>query len=356
MRPLKQNELLQTTGQALGLTAINSATDLLKPALRRAAFILAPASRADLIRFVAEPLTPFGVEREVIEVALEELITYGDILEMRKLDSDNWDAPLYVLRPAPPSFVQRPDGTIIILGVAGAFSTPLTADLAQRVEDRGPVRVLADEDDRSLTSHLRLLGLTALSESAWLRMPATETAYSHLHRWTQRLSAVEETPGGIPDVEILDFTRSVSFYAGRWATPDASTTGTFIARRPQLFGARLWSIVEFNQGIARRQIDIYEDDDRQRSCDIAWRIQAAMDATNGRPQQVRMRPASSGCTFDFFSPLPAFAERRLILIGNKTAGARCLFSFHIEDRHVAAERAALETHLWMQFASEGVLQ
>ncbi len=356
MRPLKPNELLQTTGQALGLTAINCAADLLKPALRRAAFVLAPASRADLIRFVAEPLTPFGVEHELIEEALEELITYGDILEMRKLDSDEWDAPAYVLRPAPPSFVQRPDGTIIILGVAGAFPTPLTADLAQRVADRGPVRVLADEDDRALTSHLRLLGLTALSESAWLRMPAVETAHSHLHHWTQRLSAVEETPGGITDLEILDFTRLVRFYAGRWTVPSASTTGTFIARRPQLFGARLWSIVEFNKGIARRLIDFYEDEERQRPCDIAWRVQAAMDAINGRPQQVRVRRAPSGCTFDFFSPLPAFAERRLVLTGNKTAGARCLFSFQMEERHVASERAALETHLWMQFVSEEALK
>jgi hypothetical protein len=356
MRPLRQNELLQTTGQALGLTAINCATDLLKPALRRAAFILAPASRADLIRFVAEPLSPFGVEREVIEEALEELITYGDILEMRKLDSDDWGAPPYVLRPAPPSFVQRPDGTIIILGVAGAFTTPLTADLAQRVEVRGPVRVLADEDDRSLTPHLRLLGLTALSESAWLRMPAAETAHSHLHRWTQRLLAVEETPGGIPDLEILDFSLPARFYARRWAVPSPSTTGTFVARRPQLFGARLWSIVDFNKGIARRLIDFHEDEERQRPCDIAWRIQAAIDAINDRPQQVRMRPVSSGCIFDFFSPLPAFAERRLILTGNKTAGVGCLFSFQMEDRHVAAEQAALEAHLWMQFVSDGAFQ
>jgi hypothetical protein len=356
MHPLKQNELLKTTGEALGLAAATSASELLKPALRRAAFILAPASRADLIRFVAEPLALLGVARDLVEETLEELITYGDILEMRKLDSDDWDAPPYVLRPAPPSFVQRPDGTIIILGIAGALPTPLTAELAQRVEARGPVRVLAEEDDRSLTAHLRLLGLTALSESAWLRMPTAETAHNHLHRWTQQLSAVEETPGGIPDLEILDFTRPIRFYAGRWAAPGASTTGTFIARRPQLFGARLWSIVEFNQGIARRLIDFYEDEERQRPCDIAWRIQAAIDAINGRPQQVRVRPASSGCTFDFFSPLPAFAERRLILTGNKTPGVRCLYSFQMEDRHVAAERAALETHLWMQFVSDGALQ
>jgi hypothetical protein len=356
MRALKQHELLKTTGQALGLAATNSATDLLKPALRRAAFILSPASRADLIRFVAEPLTPLGVTRDQLEETLEELITYGDILEMRKLDSDDWDAPPYVLRPAPPSFVQRPDGTIIVLGVSGALPTPLTADLAQRVEDRGPVRVLTDKDARSLIAHLRLLGLTALSESAWLRMPTAETAHSHLHRWIQRLAAVEETPGGIRDLEILDFTRPIRFYTGRWTAPGASTTGTFIARRPQLFGARLWSIVEFNHGIARRLTDFYEDEEHQRPCDIAWRIQAAIDATNGRPQQVRVRPTSSGCTFDFFSPLPAFAERRLTLTGNKVCGVRCLFSFQVEERHVATERAALETHLWMQFVSDGALQ
>ena len=352
MRALELNEMLQMTGQALGLASIQTATDLLKPALRRATFLLAPTSRPDVIRFVAEPLASLGISCDECEDTLEELIVYGDILEMRKLDGDDWDAPSYVLRPAPPSFVQRADGAIIILGVAGALPTVLTADLACRVDDRGPVRVLPAEGDKSLTAHLRLLGLIALSENAWLRMPIVETASAHLQNWMQRLTEVTETPGGIYDLEILDPTRSSRFYLGRWTAPYASNVGMYVARRPRLYGARLWSIVEFDHGVARRLIDFNEDENRQRPCDIAWRVQAAIDATSGHPQQVRVRQVSSGCAFDFFSPLPAFAERRLALTGKKMPGDRCLFSFEVEDRHVATERTVLETYLWMCFVND----
>jgi len=347
MRALGHDEVLDLVGETLGLSDA-SATDLIKPALRRGLFLLAPSSRADLIQFVAAPLVPLGITRHDIEAKLDELVTYGDALEMRKLASDPWDAPPAVLRPAPPSFVKRGDGALIILGVAGDHLSALTPELQARVVETGPVRLLRASDDDALPAHLKLLGLMQLSEQAWLRTPKVETAVAHRQSWIAQLERVAETAGRIDDLEILDPERSIRFYAGRWHQQIASTTGIFVARRPQLYGARLWSIAQFTNGACHRLLDVYEDEERQRPCDIAWRLQAAIDAAAGHPQEVRVEGRPGIERLDFFSPLPAFAERRLALIGTKQAGTGCLFSFDIDPVHVEAELTELKTSLWMR--------
>lgn len=348
MRALSLSHLVAVTGVALGCAATPTATDLVKPALRRALLLLAPASHADVIRFVADPLAPLGVVREVVEAALEELIVYGDALEMRKLRSDPWDAPPLVLRPAPPSFVTRDDHKVVIIGVAGDQPSALSPELEAQVAEAGPVRILHDPGNDALSAHLLLLGFAALSEQAWLRTPKAVQAAAHVQSSIEPLSHVAETPGGIDDLEILDPDRSVRYYTGRWRAPDPRTTGTFLARRPQLYGARLWSIAAFDQGVCGRLLDLYEDEERHRPCDIAWRFQAAVDAAAGHAQEVRVRKVGKARLLDFFSPLPAFAERRLALAGMKRPSDGCLFSFEMDETHVEAELAALQTNLWMR--------
>lgn len=348
MRALTAAEAIVITGESLGMSALQEPFALIKPALRRALFALAPASRADIVRYVAEPLSPFGIDRATVESALDELVVYGDALEMRKGPDDPWDAPTAVLRPAPPSFVEREDGTLIILGVAGDQPTALPPDLDQRVTTHGPARILHTRKPEHLTDHLHALGFAQLSEQAWLRLPAIETASAHRSHWSEMLAKVAASQGAVDDLEILDWGTPVRYYRGRWRTPAASTSGMFVARRPQFYGARLWSFAAIEKGVCCQILDFYEDQDRQRPCDIAWRLQAALDADLGHPQPVRVRHADGTCLLDFFGPLPAFAERRLLLAGTKQAGAGCLFSFAIAPSQAAAEVAALQRYLWMR--------
>jgi hypothetical protein len=212
MRALTPAGAVAITGESLGLTAAHDPSALLKPALRRALFTLAPASSADIVRYVAEPLAPLGVERDAVQTALEELVVYGDALEMRKGPDDPWDAPAVVLRPAPPSFVEREDGTLVILGVAGDQPTALPPDLDRRVTARGPVRILRASKTEHLPAHLRVLGFTQLSEEAWLRLPAVETAGAYCRSWIELLAKVPASQGSVHDLEILDPGKSVRYY------------------------------------------------------------------------------------------------------------------------------------------------
>lgn len=347
MEAITEEILLSECAQALGLRDVKEAADLLKPALRRAIFQIAPCSTSDLIRFVIEPLVPFGDLRGGTEQALSEMITYGDILEMRRLDSDPWDAPEYLLRPAPPSFVMRGDDEAIILGISGDLPSALPAELETQVNVEGPVRVLRT-DQENLSKQLQLLGLIALPEAAWLRTPPATSAATFLKIWQDQLTNQSPCVGSIEGLEILDSSRSNSFYSGRWSFPEDKHSGFYIGRREQRYGSKLWSVVELDAGTTIKLLDIRGEDDWQRPHDVAWRIQAAIDRIKGVPQKFKIIGADAGWYFDFQAPLPAFAERRLTLVGDKSKVSGALYRFAVPETKKATEVAALQSLLWLE--------
>lgn len=347
MRAINASELMKVCGETLGVPNSSGAIDLVKPALRRAAFLLAPCSSTDLIGFVSEPLTVFGDIREIVEESLSEMITYGDILEMKRLQSDPWDAPSYLLRPAPPSFVLRSNGEAIILGISGELPSALTAELDANIQTGGPVRVLRTDID-SLPSQLKLLGFTQLSEQAWLRVPTICASEVHAESWRDQLAKQPISSGLIEGLEILDGSRPGSYYRGRWREPDASHTGSFVARRSQQYGAKLWSFIALEKGVPVKILDLHGDNDWHRPCDLAWRLQAAIDAECGSPQRFAVRYVDADAYFDFKLPIPAFAERRLALVASKTTAQGALFRFRMPGQRAKAEITALSSTLWMQ--------
>lgn len=356
MRVLSSENLLSECSRAFDLPDVTLVEELVRPALRRAAYLLAPCSAADLVRFVADPLTPIRDLRETVEQSLEEMITYGDILEMRKLESDPWGVPSYVLRPAPPAFVIRSPTEAIIIGISGDLPSPLPAELASQVRTKGPVRVLPCAPDDHLAEHLKILGLAQLSEHSWLRTPTTMSAEQHVADWRARLAAIPSSPSTVDGLELLDPRRPSTFYKGRWRAPASTDSGRYVSRRTQLYGAKLWSLVEIEKGIPQRLLDLDSDDGFHRSCDLAWRLQAAIDAAAGSSQVVSVKREGSALNLDFQSPIPSFAERRLALVGTKSQAPGALFRFQIPEARAAAEIAALQSTLWMQPLHEGKMQ
>lgn len=353
MRVILPADIVTITATSLGVAGGGGLRALLKPALRRASYLLAPCSAADLIRFVAEPLAPFGEVREEIEAELQDLIAYGDIFEMRRIDGDPWDTPSVVLRPAPPAFVMCSKTRAFILGIGGDYPSPLPADLSARLDDAGPVRLLDCPDDHDLAGHLREFGLTELREQAWLRIPPTVSAAVHVEEWRIRLSDVATNASAIADLEIIDGTRPSSFYSGRWRAPRNTDAGLCVARRPQVFGGKLWCVVELKAGQPIRLLDIHPSNGFLRPCDQAWRLQAALDATQGAPQQFMVSEDGAITHLSFGGPLPSFAERKLALVATKSRAPQTLFRFSSSTASLQAEIAFLQSTLWMQPNREG---
>ena len=355
IRAASLTDLMASTGEALGLTSVGDVAELVKPALRRAVFRLAPCSGPDLVRFVSEPLQPFGETKEVVEDALKEMVTYGDILEMRRLESDPWDAPAYVLRPAPPSFVLRSNDEAIILGVSGELTSALTAELEDQVRVVGPVRILKSQID-NLAMHLKLLGLTQLTENAWLRTPSSCSAQHHFDDWKRVLDSQARDSKSIDGLELLDPTTPTTYYKGRWRPTNAKDSGIYVARRSQQYGAKLWSLVEIEHGVPIKVLDFQSDDQWQRPRDLAWRLQSAIDALLGHPHTVDVRQGPEEASLGFHLPIPSFAERRLAICGSKTVEPGALFSFRIPNSKNHEAIAALQEDLWMQPITKGDIE
>ena len=134
--------------EALRLPASDAGGDLTLPligqALRRAAHILAPCPRHELERAVRQSLMGFTADPEQltsrIADALDALLAYGDILEMEPPADDPWTVSPLIVRPAPPAFVARKTGSMIILGVAGEEITPLSSEMNSRLTWHGVLR------------------------------------------------------------------------------------------------------------------------------------------------------------------------------------------------------------------------
>ena len=346
-------EVVRCSREALGLQALSAdAIDdtLLAASIRRAAGILCPCSPSTLVTAVLESLqylfegSDDDMEERITDT-VEALIIGGDLLELNQVTTDDPDAKGTWVFSAPPGFVSTPGGNVFLVGIAPDEITPLPASLNARVTSEGFARVLTPQPDENLPSILRDLGLVEISKSAWLKGPKVESA-TELH--DSMLRRLEEQPpsGSVADISILDPTRAVDYYTGRWRTP-SKESGDYVARRPQAYGAHLWGFAKLVDGIVVKFLDFPLPRTRWRGCDVAWHLQMAVDQHRGTPQLYLRRPVSTGACLDFFSPLPLWAQRRLAVLGRPAPREKCLISYSIPERELASEEMFLREHLWL---------
>lgn len=323
----------------------------LAQSLRRAAFNAAPCPAQSLRSLVFAALSPLTDDADAlkagIEEALEDLIAVGDLLEMRSEKDGRSDV---VLRPAPPAFVARRDGTFILLGVAGDEVTPTMQQTV--IHQESGLRCVRPDNVQAYRGELLDLGLIELSERLWLFAPASKSAADVVAHWRAKLPS-DAKPEKIEGMELLQPASRSSYYKGRWTRLDAKLEGIFVARRVQRYGAKLWCLAEVKNGFVQRFVDIRAKDPRTRDCDEAWRLQAALDAVAGIPQCVRVWASGSMNTLAFSAPLPAWAARRLSFMGKPVSVPLALLAFEIPTENLQAELRWLGEHLWLERKEEG---
>ena len=278
--------------------------------------------------------------------SLDTLLAYGDILEMRPAVDDPWTTTPLIIRPGPSAFVLRKNRSVIILGAAGDEITPLSDEMNGRLVWHGALRILVSEQSESIRDFLSEIGLMELSEKAWLRLPAVTTATSYRAKIARQL-AEAALLSEIEGLQILDPRKPPTFYSGRWVELIRGINGIHVARRAQRYGAPLWCVVDVDDGVPRRLLDLASLSERERPCDLAWRLQMAIDTEGMVPQRVRLRPSGDMMVFDFFSPLPSWAERRLAVVGERTQPARSLLAYALPRIEVVDALQFLADYLWI---------
>lgn len=359
MRLITPTEVHAESVRALGLdpSLVDlSCVEALAGAIRRAAGFLCPCASSTLKRAVLEPLK--GLIQDVdkleenVEETIEALVAFGDLMEERDVTSDSGQLAGLLLYPSSPSFVRRQSGAALLLGVAPDRPTPLPEELAARIEYVGHVRRLAPNETEDLCAELSQLGLIELSYNAWLKAPPHETAHQHV---VQLGRLLEEAPvsGEIPGLTLLDASRPVRYYRGRWVEPRGQT-GRFVGRRRQAYGADLWCYVDMYDGRPTKFIDFPLRGSRFRGCDEAWRLQLAIDAERGEPQRFRQRQGpSSTHIVEFLSPVPMWARRRWDAVGEPVTSAGSLFAYRFAESEIEEELQFLGQDLWLEALPEG---
>lgn len=209
-----------------------------------------------------------------------------------------------------------------------------------------------NEESDDLMSFLSQLGLIRYSEENWLNAPPDETASQYINRFERSLDRVA-TCGDMTGVTILNTAKSVRYYRGRWSSPK-NLSGRYVGRRPQAYGNDIWCYLEIEGGRLKRFMDLPLDSSTGlRGCDEAWRIQAALDAQFGKPQQYKLRKMTDKTiVVDVFSPIPSWIERRWNWIGKRIENEGSLLSFQFAETVIKQELDFIQRKLWLIESTE----
>jgi hypothetical protein len=348
----------QVAARAVGVLGLDDSTiDLfsvegLCASLRRAASFLCPASPRQIVDAVLDALAPLGVdlERHEVNAALDTLVGTGDLLELQPSG-----ARTRLLFLGPPSYVEKQPGSFLLLGIRPNASPILdeqSVGAAVTYEAHTRSVELAPDTAPEVLAAARLHRLT---REQWTKTPRVEATTAAIERARGQL-VEHRMPGSVSGLTVIDPTTPVRFYKGRWREPAASDQGIFVGRRPQAYGAPLWCVVDLADGVPQAVLDLPVDSAVAPGWDDARRLQAALDAQRGSPQVFRVRPTGrpdGDFIFDFFGPLPSWAERYLDLTGlpvSRSQGA--LFSYRVPDAAQGDITLFLSKSLWMQIAEE----
>lgn len=348
---IEADQVVSLCSETLGLGKAHSIHDevLLAALVRRAAGLVCPCSPGTLRRAVLESLFLLSedVERlsDDVEMAVDKATIAGDLLELNQVTTDDPDVKGSWVFAAPPAFVRRSSGGVFLAGISPEGPSALPPDLAKRVQFDRHYRTLAPQAGEDLPKALKEFGLVELSERNWLKLPRQEEARTFVDRMTRELNELGPS-GSVSDLQVLDGSRDPKFYKGRWS-PAKNKSGIFVARRPQEYGAALWGLARLRDGELEKFLDLPPKRDKFRGADFAWHFQMALDHLSGKPQKFRVVGSGDPMRFDFFSPIPIWAERRLAIIGRTVERNRCLFSYEIPAREAEAEINFLKNYLWL---------
>lgn len=359
LKALSQPDLLSAMARQLRLQDTRSSerglsVTLIAAVLRRIAASSSPCPPGTIVGTALEAFAGLGDPAEMkvlVRDVLDRLVVTGDLLELGgtstlpSVAADDW---LYC---APPTFLALEE-SILLLGIDAEDQSTLPVSLREQVQYRRELRVLPTDDMDATRHQLLDAGCYEVSRAAWTRLPQAQTAKKFLNAAIRRLEEFGGQ-GQLAGLKVVGPATSSHNYASRWTVPDGKS-GYFVGRRPQAFGSDLWVFVELQEGRSGNFLDLPWRGGRFRGCDHGWRIQSALDTVSGSPQIYRIAYRDGGIArYEFFSPLPLWAERQLRIHGEKVTAKGALFAYELEGQADHGIDDLLQSYMWFKQVSEG---
>ncbi len=343
VRALGPEEALQETGAQLGLRPDADRASFLAESVRRTASVRCPSTPQAIIEAVHQVLDPLmPLTKEEVSEAFDAVVAVGDLVEVIDPSGGQRRRLIYL---GPPRYVQRSSGDLLLLGVRPDAAPLVGEGLIERVQVDRHLRRLVSPTAEELEL-VSVYGLDPIREDKWMRHAPPQEATQFIEIYTGLL-ARQGPSGEIPGLRILDATSSPAYYRGRWRPSGSSDSGVYVARRSQGYGADLWCVVELRDGHHVRLLDL-PSLGRDRGCDEAWHLQAAIDAQQGAPQEVIVRRTGTGrIQLGLPAPPPRWLQRRWDLLGNPAEVRSALFGYEFSPSDTRAELEFVKDHLWM---------
>lgn len=343
-------EIIEELGFDPKLLEISS-REVLSALIRRTAGLICPCTKRRIQKTVLNSLNglvnPLSDIRESVDELIDLLIANGDLLEQNDIMSD-LSRNEVIIYLAPLSFVKRASGACILLGISPDDRQVLSDYLIENVQYNDFSRILSIDLNQDMADYLQGIGFIELPYKAWVKCPPPMTAEKTISIMDMNLgSYLAHSSETIEGLRIIDHSIGVEYYPGRWVCPNEQT-GKYVGRRPQAYGADLWCYVELENGKPRRFLDLPLIGSKWRGCDEAWRLQAAIDHCNKKPQKYRLRSGTGDFKIiDLFSPVPSWIQRRWTMIGLPITSYKCLLSFRFRTQEIEEEIAFAKEQMWL---------
>lgn len=350
---VSKEDIIRNMRADLGLpvgTVIDEAT--FAALVRREAAIKCPCTTSRIVSAVCEALSFQQVQDESIQLAVEDVISklliLGDLVELDEILADGTAFKRMTLFAGYPSFVVRPDNSVFIFGIVPDENSPIEA-LAERIIYHGCRRSITQLPDEDLIEVLEDHGLFHKPVEVWLKLPKLVRAECFLKSIDKKMDAASPSApiDGLLVFEKVD--NNHRRYTDRWKSVHKELNGRYVSKRPTNLGLT-WCYTEFMNGVFRRSIDLpaYANGCLQRPCDVAWLLNLAIDTCDGKPQGFNITKLNDqDYTLEFYAPIPLWAERRLIAVGEKTWTKSSLFAYNIPEHELRAQERFLQEYLWI---------
>jgi hypothetical protein len=317
--------------------------------LRRLIGTMAPCSRRDLRRQAKLALAGITEEAldDLINGALEDLIVGGDVLELPVLAEGHGAGTTLQILGARPSFVIQ-DPRIRILGIAPDDARFLPEDVQARVQARGGDRFIEAEDTTEVCALLMDLGLQQIEVARWLGADTDEPADTFLRRMADYLQRMGRNESLVEMQWLWPSDGQPASYRDRWHADHPLDAGMCIARAPQRYGNPRWYLVATGGAYDQRILELPLDGEAAvRACDLAWRIQLALDYTRGHPMRYHVtRIDADWAQIRIEFPLSLHDRRRMLHLGGRRISEDHGFRFTVPLADLPSAEAIL-TSAWM---------
>ena len=317
---------------------------------------LCPCSTRTLIQAVTRALKGLVTNdedlSETVEDTLEALVAHGDLLECHDVIRDDVQKVGALIYTAPPSFIRRKSGAVLLLGIIPDHISLLPEDMEKCIEHVNHVRRFPPNTVNDVRSYLSQLGFVELSPDAWLKTPPNETAAQHLTKLGRLLDTASPS-GDVPGLSYsIHPVRSVTTVGVGSSQPDRA--GALSGDAPKHTVLTYGATSRLKKGLPTKFIDLPLASSTFRGCDEAWQLQAAIDFQRHESQWFQVDPGpNSTYVVNFFSPVPMWAKAsRWDSIGEPVVSGGCLFSYRFSPGETEEELRFAQEKLWLAEVSE----